>query len=116
MRTIRYILQKEFIQVFRNKTMLPIIFIVSIVQLLVLSYTAKFEIKNVNLFVLDQDNSSDSREIIAKFQGSPFYTIVGQSTNFDLGMEALIDDNAHQLLQIPEDFEKGLQNQKKARL
>lgn len=114
MRTIRYILQKEFIQVFRNKTMLPIIFIVPIIQLLVLSYTATFEIKNVNLFVVDQDNSPDSREIIAKFKGSPFYTIVGQSANFEQGMEALINDNAHQVLQIPDDFEKGLQNQKKA--
>ena len=37
MRTILFILQKEFLQIFRNKAMLPIIFVMPIVQLLVLS-------------------------------------------------------------------------------
>jgi ABC-2 type transport system permease protein len=96
--------------------MLPIIFVVPILQLLVLSYTATFEIKNVNLYIVDQNNSSDSREIIAKFKGSPFYSIVGHSTNYDKGREALINNYAHQVLQIPEDFEKGLQNEKKGKL
>ncbi|MEI7727358.1 MAG: ABC transporter permease, partial [Bacteroidota bacterium] len=36
MRTILYIIQKEFLQVFRNKSMLPIIFFVPIVQLIIL--------------------------------------------------------------------------------
>ena len=43
MRTVIYILQKEFIQVFRNKFMLPIIFVVPIVQLVVLVFAATLE-------------------------------------------------------------------------
>ena len=45
MRTILFIIQKEFIQVFRNKAMLPIIFVVPIVQLLILVNAATFEMK-----------------------------------------------------------------------
>lgn len=116
MRTIIFILQKEFIQVFRNKTMLPIIFVIPIVQLMVLSFTATFEIKNVNLYVIDQDKSPVSREIIAKFKGSPFYTIVGQSDTWSFGEDAIIDNLAHQVLQIPASFEKELQMQKSGKL
>ena len=108
MRTILFILQKEFIQVFRNKTMLPIIFLVPIFQLVVLSYTATFEIKNVNLYVVDQDNSPASREITAKFRGSPFFTIVGTSGVFAIAEAELINNNTDQILQIPPDFEKEL--------
>ncbi|MDT8393129.1 MAG: ABC transporter permease [Bacteroidales bacterium] len=116
MRTIRYILQKEFIQIFRDKTMLPIIFVVPLLQLLVLSFTATFEIKNVDLFVADQDNSQASREIIAKFKGSPFYTIVGLTAHYKDGEDALIRNHAHQVLQIPDGFEKSLLTEKRGSL
>jgi len=108
MRTIKYILQKEFIQVFRNRTMLPIIFVVPIVQLLILSFTATFEIKNINLYIVDQDNSPASREVIAKFSGSPFFTIVDRSEAYVLAEESLIKNRADQILQIPDGFEKDI--------
>ena len=34
MRTLRYLLRKEFIRIFRNKTLLPMIFSMPIIQLL----------------------------------------------------------------------------------
>ncbi len=116
MRTILYIIQKEFIQVVRNRTMLPIIFIIPIFQLLVLSFTATFEIKNVNLFIVDQDNSPASREVSAKFKGSPFFTVVNISGSFAVAEEAVIDNEADQILQIPLNFEKGIITNRKAHL
>lgn len=109
MRTILFILRKEFIQVRRNRTMLPIIFIVPIVQLLVLSFTATFEIKNVNLYIVDQDNSPASRELEAKFNGSPFFTVVEKSGSYRVAEEFVINNKADQILQIPESFEKDIQ-------
>ncbi len=116
MRTILFILQKEFIQVFRNRTMLPIIFVVPIIQLFVLAFAATFEIKNVDLFIVDGDHSPSSREIIAKFRGSPFYTISGSSATFMDAEDALINNKAHQVLQIPAGFEKDLVTEKAANL
>ena len=116
MRTILFILQKEFIQVFRDRTMLPIIFVVPILQLFVLAYTATFEIKNVDLFIVDGDHSPASREIIAKFRGSPFYTITGSSASFQDARDALINNRAHQVLQIPEGFERELVTEKSSSL
>jgi len=116
MKTILYILQKEFIQVFRDKTMMPIIFIIPIAQLIILSYTATFEIKNVNLFIVDQDSSPASRELATKFKGSPFFTVVDFSASYTVAEEAVINNEADQVLQIPGGFEKGIIIDKKADL
>ena len=75
MRTILYIIQKEFIQVFRNRMMMPIIFVVPIVQLIIIVHAATFEMKNIKMSVVDLDMSYTSRQMISKFAGSPFFII-----------------------------------------
>jgi len=55
--------------------MLPIIIIIPVVQLLVLSYTATFEIKKIDLGITDLDQSITSRSLISKFEASPFYIV-----------------------------------------
>ncbi|RLD76081.1 MAG: ABC transporter permease, partial [Bacteroidetes bacterium] len=61
MRTLKFILEKEFKQIFRNKGMLPIIFVVPFIQLIVLVHAATFEISNINMVIVDNDLSSTSR-------------------------------------------------------
>ncbi len=75
MRTIFFIIQKEFIQVFRNRMMLPIIFVVPLIQLIILVHAATFDMKNITMSVIDLDMSHSSRLLISKFEGSPFFKI-----------------------------------------
>ena len=70
MRTIYFLLYKEFRQIFRNKAMLPIIFVMPIVQLIILANAASFEVKNLKVFWVDHDFSSLSRQLYSKFEGS----------------------------------------------
>lgn len=112
MRTLYYILQKEFIQIFRDKAMLPIIFIIPIFQLLVLSYTATFEIKNVDLIALDNDRTPTSRELINKFSGSSFYHFTGYADNFESAKQLIKSGEAEQIIIIEPGFEKQLINEK----
>lgn len=114
MKTILFILQKEFLQIFRNRMMLPIIFGVPVIQLLILAYAATFDLKNVRAFITDLDQSSSSRELIGKFKGSPFFTITGYSFTADEGFQAIEKGKADLIIQIPADFEKDLVNEKKA--
>ena len=108
MRTIFYIVQKEFLQIFRNRMMLPIIFVIPVVQLLILSYAVTFEIKNINLFVVDNDNSVNSRSLLEHFRSSPFYHIVGQSADAKSGMEFIHQGKAHQMIVLLPGFEKNI--------
>lgn len=108
MKTIIHIIRKEFIQIFRNKTMLPIIFLLPIVQLLVLVHAATFEMKNINMVVVDQDLSSESRQLIGKFKGSPFFQIQLNTFSQKEAEEFIKADKADFILNIPNGFERDL--------
>ena len=88
--------------------MLPIIFIVPVMQLLVLSYTATFEIKNVNLIALDNDRTPTSRELVNKFSGSSFYHFNGYAENFEEAKQMIRSGKTDQIIIIEPDFEKKL--------
>ncbi|MBU0690234.1 hypothetical protein KKH18_00320, partial [bacterium] len=62
-----YLIQKGFRQIFRNSDMLRIIFIVPVIQLLILSYAATTDLKNVRLGVLDEDHTARSRRVSESF-------------------------------------------------
>lgn len=116
MRKILFLLQKEFLQIFRNRSILPILFVMPIVQIFLLSYAANFEIKNIKVFVVDHDKSQASRQLLDKLQGSGYFQLAGQSENPERGYKALDFDQADVLLNIPLGFEKDLYKQQAASL
>lgn len=111
MRNIRFIIQKEFRQIFRNKTMLPMIFVLPFVQLLILANAATMDMKNIKLIIVDKDLSSLSRRLSEKFSQSPFFTLKesGYSTK-DAEKEMLVNAT-DMILVIPNDFETRLYGQ-----
>jgi ABC-2 type transport system permease protein len=114
MRTIIYILQKEFIQIFRNRIMLPIIFAMPVIQLLILAYAATYDLKNINVWIVDLDQSSASRELVGKFEGSSFFTIKAYSADFESGEEAMDRGRVDLIIQIPAHMERSLTREKAA--
>jgi ABC-2 type transport system permease protein len=116
MRTILYIIQKEFIQIKRNRTMLPIIFLVPLIQLIILVNAATQEMKHINMYVVDKDLSSTSRQMINKFKASPFFLIKESSFSFEEGLSQLKKDKVDVILQIPSGFEKDLVRDNKVKI
>jgi ABC-2 type transport system permease protein len=116
MRTILYIIQKEFLQIFRNKSMLPIIFVIPIVQLIILVNAANLEMKKINIYLVDNDLSSTSRKLTNKFESSPFYEIKKTSFDYNDGVSDLIKDKVDIILRIPHNFERTLVRENKASL
>ncbi|MCW0481282.1 ABC transporter permease [Gaoshiqia sediminis] len=108
MRTIRYILQKEFIQVFRNKTMLPMIFVLPLMQMLVLVFAATYDLKNVDIYVVDNDLSETSRELTGRFQGSPFFRLHDASFDLEDAENSFKREEADFVMVILQGFERAL--------
>jgi ABC-2 type transport system permease protein len=106
MRILKYLLQKEFLQIFRNKSMLPIIFVMPILQLCVLSFAATYDMKNTNLYIVDKDLSSHSRQLISKFNGSPFFTVKEIGFSVEEAEKELYKDQIDAILV----FQKGFGN------
>jgi ABC-type multidrug transport system, permease component len=116
MRTIAYILQKEFLQILRNRTMLPMIFMLPLVQMFILVYAASFDLKNVNIFLVDNDLSQTSRDLTSRFNASPFFNISETSFNKEDGEISLTKNNTDFVMFIPSGFEQTLLRDDKAQI
>lgn len=108
MRTLGFLLQKEFKQIFRNKSILRMIIAMPIIQLIVMPLAADFEIKNINLSVVDHDHSAYSRKLVKKITASGYFRLNDYSESFNESFEEFQTDKSDVLLEIPKDFEKHL--------
>ncbi len=106
MNVLRYLIQKEFIQIIRNKALLPMMTILPIVQLLLLSNAASNDVKNVNLVLIDKDRSQTSRLLRNKIEAANEFSIVSYATNNSEAMPYLQANEADIVLEIPNDFER----------
>lgn len=108
MRTIRFLLEKEFRQIFRNKTLLPIIFMVPVVQLLILPLAANYEVRNLKLAVVNHDNSSYARELVATVTSSGYFHLTHSGYSFNTALDMLEAEGADVIMEIPARFERNL--------
>ncbi len=106
-RKIRHIIEKEFKQIFRNKTMVGLIFGMPVLQLFILSYAADFEVKNINIFIQDNDKSPTSTELIQKISSSDYFDIKDVDT-YKNGLSLVEKNKADVILSIPQDFGKKI--------
>ncbi len=116
MKIIGYIIQKEFKQIFRNKAMLPIIFIIPIIQLVILSNAATFEVKDIKLSYIDHDKNSFSRALIDKFEASTYFNVITEYPSEKIASSAMLKGEIDVILEIPQHFESDLLKNKKTNL
>lgn len=108
MRTIKFLIQKEFLQIFRNKGLLPILFIAPMIQLLILPLAADYEVKNISISVVDHDHSAYSRSLISVITASGYFKNGGYSGSFKASLAQVEKDKSDIILEIPVNFEKNL--------
>jgi ABC-2 type transport system permease protein len=108
MKTILFMLRKEFLQIFRNKQMLPIIFVMPFIQLIILVNAATFEIKDTRMYIIDNDYSSYSFKLKQKFSSSPFFKVITSSNSDKLAENYLASNKVRMILKIPKYFEKNI--------
>jgi len=111
MRKILFIVQKEFLQIFRNRSILPILFVMPVVQIFLLSYAANFEIKNLKVFAVDQDKSTYSRQLLEKLNASDYFQLSGSTQDMREAYRAVELNQADLVLHLPVGFEKDLLRQ-----
>lgn len=116
MRTILFLLRKEFLQISRNKGILPMITILPIVQLLILVNAANFEIKNIRFAVLDNDKSQTSRELVQKLVATNYFQLIASVENETQAKSLMAHLKVDMVLQIPQKFEADLQRNRNAGL
>jgi ABC-2 type transport system permease protein len=107
---LRFLVWKEFLELRKDPKLFGIIVIAPIMQLTMLGYAATTDVRDVPIVVADGDRSPASRELIARFDASRNFTIVGVvSTTRDV--EPYLESGGAWLaLSIPTGYETEVQN------
>jgi len=116
MRTLKFLLQKEFRQIFRNPTILKMIIGVPIIQLLIIPLAADFEIKNINITVIDNDRSSYSQKLVSNIISAGYFILNDYDNSYKKAFQQIEDNTSDLVLEIPKHFERQLVSEKKSQL
>ncbi|MCL2247084.1 MAG: ABC transporter permease [Lentimicrobiaceae bacterium] len=105
---LKYLLEKEFKQIFRNAFIPKLILAMPVMMMLVLPWAANQEIKNVKLSVVDNNHSAVSERLINKIGASGYFLLSDVSTSYNEAMQSVDAGKADVILEIPQEFEKDL--------
>ena len=104
MKTLLFLLRKEFKQIFRNKSLLPMIFVLPLIQLLVMPLAADYEVKNINISIVDHDHSTFSQKLTTKIIASGYFKLTDYNTSFQKSFKNIESEKSDLILEIPKDF------------
>lgn len=106
--------RKEAIQLRRDTRSLLMAFLVPAALIVFFGYVISFDVKDIKLAVLDQDNSQRSRELVASFVSAGRFRIVERLSDV-AEVTPLLDRGAVRLaLVIPPGFERRLSSGRQA--
>lgn len=111
MRTLLFLLDKEFRQMLRNRQLLSTLLIAPLIQLILLPLAADYTVKDIAMTVVDNDHSTFSRKLVDKITASGYFKLAGYTTSYADGLAMVQEDKADLLLQIPPHFERDLVNE-----
>lgn len=114
MKKILQLAKKEIIQTFRDKKMLPIIFIAPVLQLIMLGYAVTTDVKHIYLSVMDLDNSVESRELTGAALNSGYFDPVGVIEKESEIEGVLKTGKADFILYFPPEYSNNIKMNKKA--
>ncbi|HEU4721154.1 MAG TPA: ABC transporter permease [Gemmatimonadaceae bacterium] len=108
MRTLRFLLRKEYLQIFRDKLMVAQMLLLPCIQLALLANAATFEIRSARLVVVDEDRSTTSRGLVDRLRAGGRFDVVRTVGSAARADEAMMRREAAVILHVPRDFERDL--------
>jgi ABC-2 type transport system permease protein len=98
---------KELIQFFRDKGLLLFVFYLFTGDLYIAARGIDLTLKNAKFYVIDEDMSYLSRELVSKFQ-KPTFEFMGYISGLKTAEKYMFEDKCVGIITIPKDFEKKI--------
>jgi ABC-2 type transport system permease protein len=96
--------------------MLPLIFVLPLVQLIILSNAATFEIKNIKVGYVDFDHSSTADGLLDKFTASTYFQVKDKFPSQEIANSAMLNGDIDVIITFPSHFERDLLKEQKTSL
>jgi ABC-2 type transport system permease protein len=101
---IMALLKKEFGQLFKDKKLLPLVFVAPVLQLTFMGFAASLDVKNISVVLCDLDKTESSRDLIEKFTNSGYFTIEYSTEDYSTIQNYLDNNKTTMALIIPQKF------------
>ncbi|NLU28554.1 ABC transporter permease [Petrimonas sulfuriphila] len=108
MKTLKFLIEKEFKQMFRNPLIPRLIVLFPIMVLLVFPWAVSFEIKNIRVDVVDHSKSVYSKRLTDKIAASQYFILHDTPPDYNAAMLNMENDETDMILEIPASFDVDL--------
>lgn len=113
---LKYLVEKEFKQFFRNSFLPKLVVALPFVATLAFPLVANFDINNINLSIIDNDKSAYSSQLVRKIESSGYFCVTDVSPTYIAALKSIEQYKSDVILEIPNQFEKDLVREGEARV
>ena len=98
--TLKYLIQKEFLQIRRNAFLSRLIVMFPIVIMCVMPWVMQMEVKNIVVDVVDIDHTVESQRLVQQIAASNYFIFGGQKSTYAEAMKDIEKGRADVILEI----------------
>ena len=105
---LKYLIQKEFLQIRRNSFLPRLIVIFPIMMMCVMPWVMNQEVKNIRVDVVDNDRSTLSRQLVHSIEASNYFIFNGQKPTYEAALKDIEKMDADVVMVIPQHFSSDI--------
>src|SRR3712207_313240 len=109
---IKFLIEKEFKQLFRNTFLPRLILLFPCMSMLLMPWAVTLEIKNIRLNIVDHDCSAFSRQLTDKIAASAYFRLTELPSSYTKGLQHIEAGAADIVMEIPRNLERDWMNGK----
>jgi len=108
MRRVLHLMRKELLELRQDPRLFGVVIMAPVLQLGILGYAATTDVKDIPLVIVDADRSTESRQLVQRFERSANFTVVGMLGSTD-GVDRWLDrGEAWMALDIPAGYGRSV--------
>ena len=107
---LKYLIQKEFLQMRRNAFLPRLIVIFPIMMMCVMPWVMNMEIKNIVVEVVDNGHSTLSRQLIRNIEASNYFIFNGLQPSYQAALKDVKTSKADVVMVLPQGLSRDLAN------
>ena len=105
---IKYLIQKEFLQIRRNSFLPKLILFFPVMIMCVMPWVMNMEVKNIRVQVVDNDRSTQSQQLLHSIEASRYFIFGGQQPSYQAALKEIETGKTDVALVIPQHYSRDL--------
>ena len=97
---IKYLIQKEFLQIRRNAFLPRLIILFPVVIMCVMPWVMSMEVKNIRVSVVDYDRTTQSQRLVHQVEASRYFIFCGQEPSYQAALAQVEHGTSDVILEI----------------